>query len=279
MLKRFILLHDVIPLVLDYDYCNSRKLNQHFFDLIDSINANDYYFANSQYTKSDFCKYVPAIDPQKIQVTYLAASSKFHLVSNQDELLYVRQKYGIDTDKKYMFSLCTLVEHKNLANAAIAFLKFLREYQITDMIFVLGGAKGHLFLSHIRELVDEEDFKNIQYIGYVADDDLAPLYNGSSWFVYTSRFEGFGLPVLEAMQCGCPVITSTSTSLPEVIGDAGLLVDSDSIEQHIEAYKTYYFDDDLRNRNAKKGLARAELFSWEKTANAMLDVFKQVTDK
>lgn len=278
-IKRFTLLHDVIPLVMKTGYYSSRELNQPFYELIEAINKEDYYFANSQYTKSDFCKYVPAINPEKVYVTPLAASSRFHLVSDDDELLHTKRKYGIDEDKKYVFSLCTLIERKNLVNACLAFLQFIKENQINDMVFVLGGAMGHLFLESIRPLVDEEDLKNIQYVGYVDDDDLAALCSGASWFVYTSCYEGFGLPILEAMQCGCPVITSKSTSLPEVVGDAGLLIDYDSIEQHVEAYKKYYYNNDLRNQNAKNSLARAELFSWDKTVNAMIDVLKKVSEE
>ena len=106
--------------------------------------------------------------------------------------------------------------------------------------------------------------------GYIDDEDLAPLYSGAEWFVYTSQYEGFGLPPLEAMACGCPVITSNSSSLPEVVGDAGIMIDWDSDEQHIQAYEKYYFDKKLRAKMSKKGLERSKLFSWEKTVDVIV---------
>ena len=103
---------------------------------------------------------------------------------------------------------------------------------------------------------------------------MAALYSGAEWFVYTSQYEGFGLPPLEAMQCGTPVITSNNSSLPEVVGDAGIMVDYDSLEQHIKAYGDYYFNEDLRKQNAAKGIERAKQFSWEKAADIILQEFR-----
>ena len=101
------------------------------------------------------------------------------------------------------------------------------------------------------------------------------MYSNAEWFVYTSQYEGFGLPPLEAMQCGCPVITSNNSSLPEVVGDAGIMIDWDSDEQHIEAYEKYYFSDELKKNNSKKGLERAKSFSWKKTVDEMIKIMKE----
>ena len=98
------------------------------------------------------------------------------------------------------------------------------------------------------------------------------MYSGAEWFVYTSQYEGFGLPPLEAMSCGCPVITYNNSSLPEVVGDAGIMIDWDSDEQHIQAYEKYYYDENYRKEMALKGLERSKLFSWEKCANQMIEV-------
>ena len=111
--------------------------------------------------------------------------------------------------------------------------------------------------------------------GYIDDEDLSILYSNAEWFVYTSQYEGFGLPPLEAMQCGCPVITSNNSSLPEVVGDAGLMIDWDSDEQHIEAYEKYYFNKVLRQENSLKGIERAKLFSWEKTVDLMVEQMRK----
>ena len=104
---------------------------------------------------------------------------------------------------------------------------------------------------------------------------MPALYSGAEWFTYTSMYEGFGLPPLEAMSCGCPVITSNNSSLPEVVGDAGIMIDYDSDEQHIQAYERYYFDKNLRNEYAQKGIERAKQFSWQKCTNKILDVINK----
>lgn len=90
--------------------------------------------------------------------------------------------------------------------------------------------------------------------------------------MFTSQYEGFGLPPLEAMQCGCPVIASNNSSIPEVVGDAGLLIDWNSDEQHLAAFEKYYFDENLRDENRNKGLERAGMFSWEKTMAEIVSV-------
>ena len=110
----------------------------------------------------------------------------------------------------------------------------------------------------------------IVVVGFEYDVDLAALYSGAEWFVYTSQYEGFGMPPFEAMKCGCPVITSNNSSLPEVIGDAGIMIDWDSDEQHIAAYENYYNDKNLRDEMRKKGLARVKNFSWDKTADLII---------
>ena len=127
----------------------------------------------------------------------------------------------------------------------------------------------------------EMEKKNIRWnpqsvirTGYIDDEDRAALYSGAEWFVYTSQYEGFGVPPLEAMQCGCPVITSNNSSLPEVVGDAGIKIDWDSDEQHIEAYEKYYFNEKLRKEYGIRGMEQSKQFSWEKTVNKMIELIK-----
>jgi len=111
--------------------------------------------------------------------------------------------------------------------------------------------------------------------GYVPQSDLPALYSGSVCFVYPSYFEGFGLPPLEAMKCGTPVIVGNRTSLPEVVGDAGLLVDPFDVEAIASAVERLVFNSDLRSHLSVKGLARAAMFDWRETARLTLNVYKQ----
>ena len=105
---------------------------------------------------------------------------------------------------------------------------------------------------------------------------LTPLYSGAEFFVYTSQYEGFGLPPLEAMKCGKAVITSNNSSLPEVVGDAGIMIDFDSLEHHIEAFEKLYFDLSLRKTYEQRALERAKEFSWERCVDVMVEKMSEI---
>ena len=145
------------------------------------------------------------------------------------------------------------------------------------MVFVLGGSAWNGFIEKFEQEVPEyAKYKNkIIRAGYIDDEDLEILYSNAEWFVYTSQYEGFGMPPLEAMDCGCPVITSNNSSLPEVVGNAGIMIDWDSDEQHISAYEKYYFDAKYRQTMAQKGLKQATKFSWQKAADIMVETFQK----
>lgn len=267
--KRFLLLHDTIPLLFESKLMRNKGW---YYRVIVNMNARDGYFANSQNTKKDFLRFCPQVPPEHITVTPLAAAESFRPITDKVQLEAVREKYHLPAGKKYVFSLCSLGERKNLIRAVKTFLQFADKNKADDIVFVLGGA---CLVDFMKKL--ESEFKDlgknadkIIRAGYVDDADLPALYSGAQWFVYTSQYEGFGLPPLEAMQCGCPVITSNNSSLPEVVGDAGISIDWDSDEQHVKAYEDYYFNDNLRRTNAEKGLMRAKLFSWKNTTDIMI---------
>lgn len=274
-LKKFIVLHDLIPYVLP-EYANQRNWGW-FGYLTRNLNQDDYYFAISQATKNDYCEFSNKIDPQKVFVTPWAADSKFRPDKDAISFEKIREKYAIPFDKRFIFSLCTLEPRKNLPRTVRTFLSFIRKNGITDLVFVIGGGEWMNFKKEMERQVEDAAFfeKNVVHIGYVSDEDLPVLYSHAEWFVFTSRYEGFGLPPLEAMQCGCPVITSNNSSLPEVVGDAGIMVDWDSDEQHVAAYEKYYFNDALRHSNAQKGMERTRLFSWEKTIDKIMKVMNR----
>lgn len=266
---KYTVLYDTIPFVAEKKYGWYDKL-------IKSINKEDNYFAISESARHDFLKFCPEINENKIHTTLLACDKNFK-PADLEKIKCVKIKYNIPYDKKYIFSLCTLEPRKNLIRAVKTFVEFLKKNNIDDMYFVLGGGHWKEFIGELeKEISDLGEYKDkIIKAGYVSDEDLAPLYSGAEWFVYTSQYEGFGLPPLEAMSSGCPVITSNNSSLPEVVGDAGIMIDWDSDEQHIEAYEKYYFDKDLRNQNRQKGLERARLFSWGKCVSQMVEIIQK----
>ena len=268
----FTLLHDCIPLIFP-TYFDSA--NGWFTLMFNSLNAEDSYFTNSDYTKKDFLKFCPRLDQKKM--TTIPLSTNLPFKPNKKLTAEVRKKYNIPPGKKYLFSLCSLEPRKNLIRAVRAYIEFIKKNKINDLVFVLGGGAWKGFIEHFeKEVPDYAKYKNkIIRAGYVDDEDLEVLYSNAEWFVYTSQYEGFGMPPLEAMACGTAVITSNNSSLPEVVGDAGIMIDWDSDEQHVAAYEKYYFDKKFRDKMAKKGLERSQKFSWKKAADIMIKSFKK----
>ena len=274
-LAKFLVIYDAIPLIFD-EYRNNPG-NYWFLELARKLDESYTCFAISSYTKTDFLKYLPHLKPENIIVTPLACDERFK-PANADEIAKARKKYNIPENKKYIFSLCTLEPRKNLIRAVKCFANFISKNNIDDLVFVLGGAHWDAFIEKLENEIgslDENIKSKILKIGYVDDSDQAALYSGAFFFVYTSQYEGFGLPPLEAMSCGTPVITSNNSSLPEVVGSAGVMIDYDDDEAHIKAYESYYYNENLRQENSKKGLERAKLFSWEKCADIMITEMKR----
>lgn len=277
--KKYIILHDAIPLLFPqyYKTCNADK-NFWYNILVKYIKTQPKckFFAVSESTKKDFIKLLN-VNPDDINVMPLAASDNFYHENDEKQIKKICKKYKIPSGKKYVFSLCTLEPRKNLIRSIKTFIQFIDKNKINDMIFVLGGAHWDEFIGKLEsEIKDLGKYKDkIVRVGYVDDKDLAALYSGAQWFVYTSQYEGFGLPPLEAMKCGAPVITSNNSSLPEVVGNAAIVLDWDSDEQHIAAYEKYYFDEKYRKSMAQKGLEHSKQFSWEKTVNIMIDIIKK----
>lgn len=268
----FTVIYDCIPMVLPeyFEVCKDW-----FPALLKSFTSNDYCFSISQYTKKDFLKYCPWLDADKITNIPLSTNQPYQ--PNNNLTSEIRKKYHIPNSKKYLFSLCSLEPRKNLIRAVKTFIQFIEKNKIDDLVFVLGGGAYEGFIERFeKELPDYQKYKDkIIRAGYVDDKDLEVLYSNAEWFVYTSQYEGFGMPPLEAMACGTAVITSNNTSLPEVVGDAGIMIDWDSDEQHIKAYEKYYFDKKFRDKMAQKGLERSKLFSWDKTVDIMVEQFKK----
>ena len=268
-IKCYTILHDVIPIA---DECKNLAWESKWFHkLIKSINKNDFYFANSEFTKRDFLKYVPNINAANIEVIPLSTGKPYRKIDSIGEINNVKKKYRIPSEKRYIFSLCSLNPRKNLIFSIRNFLKFVEKNNLDDFVFVLGGAYFDDFKDVFKDKLKE--FGNIQdkilHIGYVEDEDLSALYSGAEMFLFPSLYEGFGMPVLEAMQCGLPVICSNCTSIPEVIGDCGIQINPHSDEEMVSAMEKMYFDRKFRDTCVEKGLERAKLFTWEKCADIM----------
>ena len=273
-IKVYTILHDAIPLVNNFRKNISYRW---FYKLINSIESNDKYFSNSEYTKSDFIKHVPKINEDNITVIPLSTGKPYFRLEDTLYINQIKRKYGIPTDKKYIFSLCNLDPRKNLIFAIKNFLRFVEKNKLDNMIFVLGGSHFKDFKDLLNKNINDlgEKQKKILRIGYVEDEDMSALYSGAEMFIYPSLYEGFGIPVLEAMKCGLPVICSNLTSLPEVIGDCGIQINPYSDEELIQAMEKMYYDRDFREKCIVKGLERAKLFTWKKCVDVIENKIKE----
>jgi len=212
------------------------------------------------------------IPPERITVGHNAASPAFFARVGPEEIARVRTKYGVTG--RYLLSVATLHPHKNL-DLLIDATKALRS-QVSgeDVRLVLVGLNGtaaDALAAKIR-VVGGEAF--ITRTGYVSDADLPALYQGATACVTPSRYEGFGIPVLEAMASGVPVVTSNATALPEVAGDAALLFDPGDLAALVTALRRVLDDADLRAALVAKGTARVQQFTWRRTAEITLAVLR-----
>ena len=219
----------------------------------------------SEATKQDFCQYTRT-DPDRVTPIQLAASpTLFYPVTDQSAIQTIRQQYKLG-DSPYLLSLATFEPRKNIDHLVRCFTQVARSGEIpAEVKLVLVGTRGWKFDQIMSELAQNDALRSRFVVtGFVPDGQLAPLYSGALGFVYPSLYEGFGLPPLEAMQCGLPVITSAIPALNEVVGDAAMRVppaDADALSQ---AMITVVNSASVRAELATKAVQRAKQFSWDK---------------
>ncbi|HEX8245141.1 MAG TPA: glycosyltransferase family 1 protein [Longimicrobium sp.] len=270
--RRFLTIYDLVhtrfPEVYGPAYARTAQA------LLDSVQPGDWVMTSSQATRDELCERGVA-PPERVVVAPLAADREiFHPCADAGRLGEVRRKYGIP-DGPYLLSVNTLDPRKNMHQAVHAFARLAAQQPGEGLSFVLAGHPGPASRQvgdALEELHGVRD--RIILTGFVADDDLSPLYSGATAFVYPSLYEGFGLPPLEAMQCGTPVITSNTSSLPEVVGDAGWMVDPADVDALSDAMLRLVRDADLRERMREKSLVRAEAFSWERCTAQTLAAYR-----
>jgi glycosyltransferase involved in cell wall biosynthesis len=175
----------------------------------------------------------------------------------------------------YILYVGTLEPGKNIPRIIEAY-SIVRKRTGTERALVIAGRTGWLHDDIFRAVKRLGLDKEIVFTGYVSKGDLPSLYRGADLFVFPSLYEGFGLPVLEAMACGTPVVTSNTSSLPEVAGDAALLVDPENVEEIAGAMERVLTDQDLRAELSRRGRERARLFTWERCAQETLKVYEEV---
>jgi len=228
----------------------------------------------SEHTRRDVIE-TYGVDPEIVAAIPLAAPAHFGPVTQDKELQRVRHTYGIDGD--YVLSVGSIQPRKNLVRLikAYAELRGTRTGNKCPKLVIVGRC-AWLYDETLRALEQTGVKDSVVLTGYVPESDLPVLYSGALCFIYPSYFEGFGLPPLEAMKCGAPVIVGNATSLPEVVGEAALKVDPFDVTAIAAAMDQLINNRELRDDLSVKGVARAKMFDWNETAQRTLAVYEQV---
>lgn len=270
-LKKILTIHDLTPLLFPETHIKKNAiLWNSTLKLIKS--KVDAIITDSMNTKIDCINYLK-IPEEKIRVVPLAADARYkplpHMELVKEEL---KNKYKL----KLPFILCvgTLEKRKNIPTLIKAFNELITN-EIKHKLIIIGqkGWKYNEIFETINRLGLNDE---IIFTGYVPDEDLVKFYNAADLFVYPSLYEGFGLPPLEAMACGTPVITSNTSSLPEVVGDAGIMVDPYETDVLSDEMYKILTNESLHSNLRKRGLKRAEKFSWDRTARQTWKVYQDV---
>ena len=267
--KTVAFIHDLTTILFPQHHKKSNIfLHSRRFKAIRKVDA---ILTNSESTKKDIVEHLK-IKPDKIFVTHLGADERFRLMK-ESEVIPVLKKYKLK--KPYILFVGTLEPRKNVKTLIQAFNQLKQSHRIPHQ-FVLAGQKGWLYKSIFKAIESSPYKSDIQYTDYVKDTDLPALMNGAEVFVYPSFYEGFGLPVLEAMQCGVPVITSNISSMPEVGGGASLYINPESADELAEKIYSVINNPDFQKELSKKGIERAKQFSWEKCARKTLKAYESL---
>ncbi len=225
--------------------------------------------AVSEFTAKELGSCLPEASG-KTSVIHEAAPLEYSEVTDESELNRISQKYSLP--RRFFLFLGTLEPRKNLPGLLEA---FLREADSIPHSLVISGAIGWKTEEFFNNLKVSASKDKVKLTGFVDKEDIPALLSLAEVFIYPSLYEGFGLPILEAMACGTPVITSDAASMPEIAGDAALLVDPRSTESISNAISTLANDEEKRVLMRAKGLQRASEFSWEVTAERTLEVYRQ----
>jgi len=226
--------------------------------------------AVSEYTKNDLLSHFPGFSAERVFVTHEAPSPIFKKIESPSTLQKTRQRYGLL--RPLVLFVGTLKPHKNLVTLIHA-IKILTERKVIDHDLVVVGRKDER-QKGLLKLIHQNSF--VRYLGELEDSELVALYNLADVFVLPSYYEGFGLPVVEAMACGTPVITSNRSSLPEIIGSAGLSFDPNQVDALVELLYNILSNQELRKNMSNIGLEQVKGFSWRKTAEETLKVYDRV---
>jgi len=269
--RTVITVHDLAFLL--YPHFLTKESARYYGQIDQAVRRANHIITVSESTKRDTMRLL-GVPERKISVIYEAANPLFRPMP-REEARRALQEAGYSLPPAYILFVSTIEPRKNVPALLKALRNLRGRYRLPHKL-VLAGRKGWLFddvFTLVNQLRLEDD---CIFLGHVPVEHLLYLYNAADVLVHPAFYEGFGLPPLEAMSCGTPVIVSNVSAMPEIVGDAGLLIDPHDVEDLTVAIWRALTDEALRAQMRERGLARAKLFSWEKAAEQTLAVYRQV---
>ena len=278
--KKVVVIHDVIA-EKHPDLVFTKKKYQIFWNLKVwlAIKQADVIVTVSEFSRDGISEHFK-LPRDNIKVVTEAADPIFRIVDDEHSISQVLAGYDLDLSTRFILYVGGIAPHKNLSSLVLAYSKLIQNDRFNDVKLVLvGDYEGDVFLidEKIKRQMDYMNVrKNVLLAGYVPDSDLVHLYNAATVFVLPSFNEGFGLPAVESMACGTPVIGSNTTSLPEVVRNAGLFFSPDDNDELLDRLISVIGNDELRRELSERSLQRAAEFSWRNSALTMLRVFTEL---
>ena len=261
--KMVVTLHDLLPLLFPMYFCDADR--EAFFNGLNTALDNDaIIIAISDATKKDIIREY-GYDADKIHVAYNGYNESIHYPDKDEKFL---AEMGITSP--YMFYCGAIDMRKNILSTIDAFMMISKDFPELKLVLAGGECPNN---APIKKRLEELKDDRIITMGYISDEQKRKLMSGATAFLFPSFYEGFGLPILEAMACGCPVITSDVSSMPEVAGNAGILINPESTLELAEAMNKVVSSETLRREMIEKGFLQAKKFSWDKTAEEVEEVY------
>lgn len=276
--RTVVTVHDLTPLVFPEHFPSGLRGKLTWWSQREKLKKTDAIITDSHNSKKDIIK-LTGISENKISVAYLAAGEEFVKINDEKFLRAVIKKYALP--EKFILYVGDVTWNKNLP-------RLLHAMNNTDIPLVMVGkalADTDFDASNLwnKDLLDVQNLaklnKNIHILGFIQTDELVALYNIATVFVFPSVYEGFGLPILEAMQCGTAVVTSREACLEEVAGNAAYYIDPTDAQGILAGIQQLWEDDDKRAEFEKAGVKQAKNFSWEKTAKETIAVYEKVASE
>jgi glycosyltransferase involved in cell wall biosynthesis len=272
--RKVVTVHDLVPFLfpryqtMANRWYHRRKLNYvlHWADRIIAVSEN---------TRRDLVQLFN-VEPDRIRVIHNGCDPLFRPSPQGPEMDALRRALGLE--QPYILCVSTLEPRKNLKRLLNGFAILTEQPQYRDLTLVLVGARGWKS-RRLETMLHKGRSKGLIPLQDIPRKVLPSIYSGAEVFVYPSLYEGFGLPVLEAMACGSPVVAARSSALPEVVGEAGLFFNPRSVEEMVDRIRIVLEDSTLRQKMVEEGLDRARLFSWEKTARKVVGVYRELLER